>query len=286
MIYHFGLTGFPLGHSLSPIIHQAALKSTGQAGDYKLFPMKSAASLESLLLLLRQGELQGLNVTIPHKQHVLNHVDLLSHTTKMTGAVNTLYLRGDQLVGDNTDVAGFLTDLNEKIGSKGIKHTALILGAGGAARAVAIGLLSVGWKVGIAARDFLKAQETVKALTAWARSGYLEAIPLSHTPIQSVIGETGLLVNATPAGMMPNILLDPLPAEIRLPDQIALYDLVYNPAKTALMNRFREEGKMAFNGLGMLVEQAAQSFELWTGMYVSRAVLWQALSGIIETSTL
>ncbi len=278
MIYHFGLTGYPLGHSLSPIILQTALQSTGQAGDYKLFPMKSEFSLESLLLLLRQGELHGLNVTIPHKQNVLQYVDLLSHTAKMTGAINTLYLRGDQLVGDNTDVSGFLTDLNEKIGGQGIRHSALILGAGGAARAVAIGLLSVGWQVSIAARNFQQAQNTVEALSPWARSGYLQAFPLTMSPIEEIIDQIGLLVNATPAGMSPNILLDPLPAEIHLPQQIALYDLVYNPETTILMKRFQENGKLAFNGLGMLVEQGAQSFELWTGIFVSRSVLWNALS--------
>ncbi len=277
MIYHFGLTGFPLGHSLSPCIHRAALRSTGLAGDYKLFPLQSGSSFEQLLLLMRQGDLHGLNVTIPHKQTVVSLVDLVSHTVRMTGAVNTLYLREDRLVGDNTDVAGFMTDLHEKIGSSIPRRKAIVLGAGGAARAVAIGLLSAGWQVVVSARKPLQAQVMRDQLRPWAREGYLETTGQEETEINSVIGECGLLVNATPAGMAPNLFDDPLPPAVELPEDLALYDLIYNPQETLLMRRFRQESRPAFNGLGMLVEQAALAFELWTGVPVSRADLWKAV---------
>lgn len=277
MIYHFGLAGFPLVSSLSPCIHQTALKSTGLAGDYKLFPLKSGSSFERLLLLLRQGDLHGLNVTIPHKQTVFSMVDQLSPTAQMSGAVNTVFMRNDQLVGDNTDVVGFLTDLHDKIGSKVENKNVLILGAGGAARAVVIGLLSVGWKVSVSARKSEQAQKLVNDLSPWAREGYLSDLPLEGVCLSEEIAKYSLLVNASSAGMYPNVFDDPLPEGVPVTEGLVLYDLIYNPIATVLMRRFRKAGNPAHNGLGMLIEQGALSFELWTGMHVNRQVLWDAV---------
>ena len=277
MIYHFGLAGFPLVSSLSPCIHQTALKSTGLAGDYKLFPLKSGSSFGRLLLLLRQGDLHGLNVTIPHKQTVFRLVDQLSPTAQMSGAVNTVFMRNDQLVGDNTDVVGFLTDLHDKIGSKVENKNVLILGAGGAARAVVIGLLSVGWKVSVSARKSEQAQKLVSDLSPWAREGYLSDLPLDGAIISDEIAKFSLLVNASSAGMYPNVFDDPLPEAVPVPEGLVLYDLIYNPIATVLMRRFRKAGNPAHNGVGMLIEQGALSFELWTGMHVNRQVLWDAV---------
>lgn len=278
MIYHFGLTGYPLGHSLSPQIHQAALRSAGLAGDYRLFPLKTNSALEQLLLLVRQGKLHGLNVTIPHKQNVAQFVDLLSHTATMTGAVNTLYLRNDRLVGDNTDVSGFMTDLYEKIGP-GFNHkNALVLGAGGSARSVVIGLLSAGWHVYVTARKMEQAQNLVTQLTPWSREEHLNILDLSFNGLQNKMENFGLLVNTTPAGMAPQLLADPLPGGLEIPRGQVLYDLVYNPPMTPLMKRYQDAENAAFNGLGMLVEQAARAFELWTGMHVSREDLWKAIA--------
>ena len=277
MIYHFGLAGFPLVSSLSPCIHQTALKSTGLAGDYKLFPLKSGSSFGRLLLLLRQGDLHGLNVTIPHKQTVFRLVDQLSPTAQMSGAVNTVFMRNDKLVGDNTDVVGFLTDLHDKIGSKVENKNVLILGAGGAARAVVIGLLSVGWKVSVSARKSEQAQKLVSDLSPWAREGYLSDLPLDGAILSEEIAKYNLLVNASSAGMYPNVFDDPLPEAFPVPEGLVLYDLIYNPIATVLMRRFRKAGNPAHNGVGMLIEQGALSFELWTGMHVNRQVLWDAV---------
>jgi shikimate dehydrogenase len=277
MIYHFGLTGFPITYSLSPCIHQAAFKSCGLAGDYKLFPLKSGASFERLLLLLRQGDLHGLNVTIPHKQTVCRLVDQLSPTARMSGAVNTIFMRGDKMTGENTDVVGFLTDLHEKIGSKIENKNVLILGAGGAARAAAIGLLSVGWQVSVSARNPEQTQKLAADLSPWARPGYLWTLPLEEQALSAQIGAFSLLVNATSAGMYPNVFADPLPAAIPIPPGLIFYDFVYNPMATALMRRFRQAGNAAHNGLGMLIEQGSLAFELWTGVRVPRKPLWDAV---------
>jgi len=277
MIYHFGLTGFPLVYSLSPTIHQAAFRSTGLAGDYKLFPLNSGSSFERLLLLLRQGDLHGLNVTIPHKQTVCQFVDRLSPTAHMSGAVNTIYMQGDEMVGENTDVVGFLTDLHEKIGSNIEKRTALVLGAGGAARAVVVGLLSVGWKVCVTARKAEKAQSLLTDLSPWSREGYLSSVEYHAERISDEIGNFGLLVNASSGGMYPKVFDDPLPSGVPIPEGLVLYDLVYNPIATVLIQRFRRAGNAAHNGVGMLIEQGSRSFELWTGVHVNRQAIWDAV---------
>ena len=118
MNYQLGLIGFPLGHSLSPKIHAAALKACGLQGTYSLFPISpdDKQGLHSLLARVRAGEIHGLNVTIPHKQNVIPLLDELTPTAKAIGAVNTIYLRDDKLIGDNTDAAGFLADLKKFMG--------------------------------------------------------------------------------------------------------------------------------------------------------------------------
>ncbi|MDP2776047.1 MAG: hypothetical protein Q8O48_00260, partial [Anaerolineales bacterium] len=139
---HLGLIGFPLGYSLSPKIHTAALKACGLQGDYSLFPIHpdDKQGLKDLLARVRSGEITGLNVTIPHKQNVIEFMDELTLTAQAIGAVNTIYSRDNKLVGDNTDAFGFLKDLNHFLASNQSKivnrKSAIILGAGGSARAV------------------------------------------------------------------------------------------------------------------------------------------------------
>ena len=133
--YKLGLIGYPLGHSLSPVLHQTALAEAGLSGKYELYPVpplpEGQQDLEAMLDRLRSGELHGLNVTIPHKQSVLPLVDDLSPSAAAMGAVNTLYMRSGQLIGDNTDAPGFWADLSHLPIQKA--ETALVLGAGGAA---------------------------------------------------------------------------------------------------------------------------------------------------------
>ncbi len=151
-----GLIGYPLGHSLSPKIHGAALKACGLNGNYSLFPIApdDKQGLKDLLGRIRSGEITGLNVTIPHKQNVIEFMDELTPTAQAIGAVNTIYMRENKLIGENTDALGFLTDLSRVWTSSIIEHhSALILGAGGSARAVVYALLNDGWNVTIAARQ-------------------------------------------------------------------------------------------------------------------------------------
>ena len=269
-----GLIGYPLGHSLSTMIHNAALKSCGLEGDYSLFPISpdDKQGLKGLLDRVRSGEITGLNVTIPHKQNVIEFMDELTPTSQAIGAVNTIYFRENKLIGDNTDASGFLSDLKKFIGNWKLEigRSALVLGAGGSARAVAFALANDGWKTSITARRIEQAQELASQFeNATAIELNLQILQLSNLQ---------LIVNTTPVGMTPNIDRSPLPENLSLPHHVTVYDLVYNPSETKLVHDARSQGLRATTGLGMLIEQAALAFQLWTNHNPPRDVLWNAVN--------
>ena len=271
--YALGLTGYPLGHSMSPAIHQAALRETGLGGRYDLWPIDPAAagehSLAALIDRLRGPEnpdhLHGLNVTIPHKEAVLPWLDELTPTAARVGAVNTLVLREGRLWGDNTDVPGFLDDLQRLAPALSVAaggKTALILGAGGSARAVAFALAACGWSLGLV---YLRPESARRAriladalVQSYARPDLLGAADLASRAAD-------LIVNCTPLGMSPQVADIPWPDDLPFPPGAFVYDLVYNPPETRLVQRARTAGLLAHTGLGMLVSQAALAFEQWTG---------------------
>lgn len=264
--FQLGLLGWPLGHSLSPRLHQAALQACRLSGEYQLYPVQNAGQLKPYLMQVRCGKLDGLNVTIPYKQAVLPLLDDLTPTARAVGAVNTLYRSGSQVVGDNTDVPGFLADL-QRIGPAS-GGAALVLGAGGAARAVVYALSRAGWQVTVAARRVEQAQALADNLRPFA--GAVSALPLEK---DALTFDFQLLVNATPVGMHPHTQANPWPEGAPLLANCFVYDLVYNPAQTMLL----QQAPAGSNGLGMLIEQAALAFELWTGRNVPRQALWEAL---------
>ncbi|MCC7119597.1 MAG: shikimate dehydrogenase [Anaerolineales bacterium] len=273
MMIQLGLIGYPLSHSLSPKIHTAALQACELKGDYSLFPIhpEDKQGLQNLLNQIRAGKIHGLNVTIPHKQNVIEFMDELSPTAKSIGAVNTIYLKDEKLIGDNTDASGFLTDLKNKFDFSAFRLSlsALVLGAGGSARAVVYALLKDGWNVTIASRRPEQAQQLAGAVT-----GYKLQVA-SYADIQP--STFNLIVNTTPVGMTPNIHESPLPEALALPASAFVYDLVYNPRETKLVRDARQRGLSAATGLGMLIEQAALAFELWTGENPPRKNLWKAV---------
>ena len=267
-----GLIGYPLGHSFSPKIHTAALQSCGLEGDYSLFPIQpeDKKGLQDLVSHVCSGEIQGLNVTIPHKQNVIPFLDELTPTALAIGAVNTIYLRDNKLMGDNTDAPGFLADLKKFLATETQKHRALgvlVLGAGGSARAVVYALLNDGWNVTIASRRIEQAQQLADSFTNY----HLQVADFNLSNIE--LSNISLLVNTTPIGMTPKVNASPLPDNLSLPRHVSIYDLVYNPRETKLVKDAHTQGLTATTGLGMLIEQAALSFELWTGHYPSREIL-------------
>jgi shikimate dehydrogenase len=274
---HLGLIGYPLGHSLSPKIQAAALKACHLDGDYALFPIapNNTDGLKNLLACVRAGELTGVNVTIPHKQNVIPLLDALTEMAQTIGAVNTISIRNGQLIGDNTDAPGFLSDLNHFMDNRQSlvenRKSTMVLGAGGSARAVVYALVSTGWDVTIAARRIEQAQELVGSYSALIHCGTFEDLPNFD------LSRLGLIVNTTPLGMSPNVDASPWPEHLPFPSHAAVYDLIYNPRETRLIREARAAGSQATTGLGMLIEQASQAFEIWTGHKPPRDLLWQAV---------
>jgi shikimate dehydrogenase len=274
--FHLGLTGYPVSHSLSPKIQNAALKACGLTGDYSLFPIHpdDAKGLEKLLGRVRCNELQGLNVTIPHKQNVIPFLDELTPTARAIGAVNTIYRKENKLIGDNTDAPGFLSDLKKLVATETRRHrdlNVLVLGAGGSARAIVYALLNDGWNVILFARRIQQAKQLAASFT---NHQFQNTDNLSNIELSNI----SLIVNTTPLGMTPNTDQSPLPENTVLSKDTFIYDLVYNPRETKLVKDARAQGCSAATGLGMLIEQAALAFELWTGHKPPREVLYQAIT--------
>ena len=282
-----GLIGYPLGHSLSPAIHSAALHSCGLDGSYSRYPVQpdDKQSLKELLESVRSGEIKGLNVTIPHKQNVIEFLDELTPTAKTIGAVNTIYSRAGKLIGDNTDARGFITDLKRafNFSSFHLPPSALVLGAGGSARAVAFALVNDGWNVSLTARRMEQAHQLADAFTTYQLPVTSYSFSTMAANLQPLVSGVSLIINTTPIGMAPNIDQSPWPEGLSLPPQAAVYDLVYNPRETKFVSDARRQGLQATTGLGMLIEQAALSFEIWTGRAPSRELL---LSAIDQSPTL
>jgi shikimate dehydrogenase len=293
--FQLGLIGFPLEHSLSPAIHDAALKALGLEGEYRLYPVspmpEGSSTLVDLLEMLRRGKLQGLNVTIPHKQFIPPYLDALTPTAQAIGAVNTIFYKEELLWGDNTDAAGFMADL-EILGwtAQDVEDPhALILGSGGSARAVSYALAHAGWRLTIAARRLEQAQELTKSILHFSSSTPMQdgsdlAIPilLESSALSALESSPNLIVNTTPLGMKSRQDESPWPERTVLPPQAALYDLVYNPPETKLIKIARKAGLYTANGLGMLVEQAALSFEIWTGQKALR----DAMRAAVQVNTI
>jgi shikimate dehydrogenase len=274
---HLGLTGYPLGHSLSPKIHAAALKDSGLEGDYSLFPIHpdDMQSLKDLLARVRSKEILGLNVTIPHKQNVIPMLDDLTPSARSIGAVNTVFFKDGKLIGHNTDAPGFLGDMHRCFPMLQTPATALVLGAGGAARAVVSALLSEGWKVNLAVRpeDEGQAEGLIRFFN---QDGLKHFVLMTAEGLPPLFSETNLIVNATPLGMSPASGACPWPGDLPFPTSVCVYDCVYNPRETLLVKRARAAGLSAETGLGMLLEQAALAFEKWTGHNPPCDVLWTA----------
>jgi shikimate dehydrogenase len=278
--YSLGLIGYPLGHSLSPVLHQTAMAEAGLNGTYELFQIlplpEGEADLEALLARLRSGELHGLNVTIPHKQSVIPLVDELTPSGAAMGAVNTLFMSSGKLVGENTDAPGFWGDLSHLPIQNA--SSALVLGAGGAARAVVYALLTRGWSVRI---TDLHPEQVVSLHAHYSNqdldSSKLEVIPFTPQAIEQAGLSSDLVVNATPMGMHPNVENCAWPDNLALPRNTCIYDVVYNPMETKFLKRAADAGLPCRNGLGMLVEQAALAFERWTGFSPSRSRMLEAV---------
>jgi len=276
MTKRLAVIGYPLGHTLSPAIHGAAIRELGLDLTYDAVELGNDFNtafdgLTSFVDGLRQREWLGCNVTVPFKQAV--RVDELSAEARAIGAVNTIENRGGRLIGHNTDARGFIEDVEEQFGDPARK-TVFVLGAGGAARAVTFALANRAQRVWVWARRYERAVKLVDEITAargGVKPGWLEAAPIFSRG--ELMREAELIVNCTSAGLRPD---DSPIQEALLPRQANLYDLIYNPPETRLMRAVTERGGKAVNGLGMLVRQAAASFRIWTGVEPPLDVMFRA----------
>lgn len=265
-----GLIGWPVGHSFSPEIHNAAFSYCKL--DYVYVPLPVEPSeLEQAVGGLKALGFAGANVTIPYKIAVMEYLDEIDETARLAGAVNTIVVRQGKLIGYNTDARGFITALEQNSFAVHGK-TVLLLGAGGAARAVLAGLANSGVEaVVVAARQVNQARK-MEELFPFVN---VKSLLWSDAVFQQELGRADFIINATPIGMHPHSEGMPPLAVDQMKQSAVVCDLIYNPAITKLLERSAAEGHPILSGLGMLVEQAALAFEYWTGQSAPRAMMIQ-----------
>jgi shikimate dehydrogenase len=266
-----GIIGYPLGHSASPVFQQAAFDRLGLPFTYDRWPTPPDA-LSGRTASLRAQGIAGANVTVPHKEAVLPLLDEVEPQARRIGAVNTIVNRSGRLTGYNTDAPGFVRSLKEDAGFDPTRKLVLLLGAGGAARAVVFGLGEAGAAAVLIAN---RTADRAEALAASARSAGVQGVEAA--PWGQVPAGVDLIVNSTSLGMRggPGEQESPLPASA-IPKGALVCDLVYNPPETPLLRDARSVGARTLGGLPMLIYQGALAFELWTGRNAPVDVMFEA----------
>jgi shikimate dehydrogenase len=273
-----GVMGNPVAHSLSPLMHNAALASLNL--DYCYLPLEIRPELLSQAVVgLKALGCQGFNVTIPYKEQIVASLDEVDDEALIIGAVNTVVNREGKLVGYNTDGRGFLRSLAEEWDLRLRGEQVVVLGAGGAARAIVAGLASAGAsKITIANRNV----ERGLLLKADLEQHYpckIAVVDLSEGKLDKELAASLLVVQTTPVGMYPHAGDTPIIEPSRLWKDSYVYDIIFNPPETRFLLGAREQGCRTANGLGMLLHQGALSFEYWTGIEAPVKLMRQALLG-------
>lgn len=259
-----GIIGDPIGHTMSPLMHNAAFSKMELDFFYVPFRVKKG-ELDRAIAGVRALNIRGLNVTIPHKVAIMPFLDELDSLAKRIGAVNTIVNDDGVLTGYNSDASGFLQALLaggvEPAGKK-----VIILGAGGASRAISFALAERGAHLVILNRqlEFAWAEELASQISKAFESD-VEALNLDEDNLSSALVEADVLVNATSVGMSPNIYETPVPHRL-IRSSLVVFDIVYNPLKTRLLRQAEAVGAKIISGLDMFVWQGALPFELWTGL--------------------
>jgi shikimate dehydrogenase len=273
------LLGSPVAHSFSPAIQNAAFETAGLDYRYEAMDVPPEELAVTITGMRANGWL-GANVTIPHKEAVLPLLDEIHQSAVQTSAVNTIVNKDGHLVGHNTDLQGFMRDLQShwQIPRAG---RSLILGAGGGARAAAFGLAQEGLDLLLIARTATRAEKVAQDIR---RNFTVEVgiLPWAGESFMSAASQCSLIVNATPLGMKPDNQTSPWPGDVRLPPSAFIYDMVYSPRDTLLLKQAQQSGLRAVSGSGMLLEQAALSYELWAGHRAPRAQMREALEESLE----
>lgn len=280
-----GLFGYPVGHSFSPAMHNAALREMGINWVYVAFAVQPA-HLPAAVAAVRALDMPGVNVTVPHKEAVLHLVDELSDAARLCGAVNTIIHRHGKLYGDNTDGRGFLRAVAEA-GFEPRGKTVVIIGAGGAARAVGTALTRAGaGRVALFNRTPERAQALGDLLESLGARVYIcpwQELASPSVEVVALFQEAALVVQTTSLGMHPATDTSVPLAPALLHEGQLVCDLVYNPPLTRFLAQARAAGARILNGLGMLLHQGALALEAWTGrpapVEVMRAALARQVAG-------
>lgn len=273
--YRVGVIGWPIEHSLSPVMHNAAFAALGLNNwHYEALAIPPDIIGHSIKAFRGEGGYTGLNVTVPHKQAVMRFVRPDERAMAL-GAVNTIDFRDNS--GTNTDVVGFMQDLAAH-GISVAGERVIVLGAGGAARAAVYGLVQAGAQVAVVNRTPERAQVMLADLTlsAGIRGVMVQSLA------DAVLDGVSLVVNCTTVGMYPAVDASPWSAEVPFPEGVAVYDMVYRPAQTRLMQLAEANGGKAVGGLGMLVRQGAAAFEIWTGQEAPLDVMFAAVNDALS----
>ena len=270
------LIGHPVAHSFSAQMQQAAFDALGIDARYELLDTPTPA-LQETIEALRADEFLGANVTIPHKERAATFVDRKSDDAAATGAVNCITREGKRLIGHNTDVDAFRISLDTLVGKQKMPRAAVVLGAGGAARAAVHALITMGFqRVIVFNRHLHRAEGLVRHFARSAAHMELRAMPWHESVIESELSRTKVLINATSVGIASDE--SPIPGELLAPDLLVL-DMIYNPPETRLLRDAKAAGAAAvMNGELMLLQQGAAAFQLWTGQPAPIDVMRQKLA--------
>jgi shikimate dehydrogenase len=271
-----GVIGDPVEHSLSPVMHNEAIAHLNLNYVYVPFPIKRE-DLEKAIAGFEAINVVGFNITIPHKQAIIPLLSEVSQTAKMVGAVNTVWRTDKGWCGTNTDVEGFLAPLKE-LSLDWKQVTPVILGNGGAARAVVVGCAEMGCpEICVVGRDRAKLEQFKQS---WVNSPLKAALNVyKWNELAGLVSNTKLLINTTPIGMYPNIDESPMDAEVmeKLSKDAIAYDLIYTPNPTKFLVQAKERGAIAIDGLEMLIGQGAAALKIWLQQEVPIDIMRRSL---------
>ena len=264
----------PIKHSISPFIHNSAFEATNTNGVYLAWEVE-ATDLAETVANIRRYQMYGINLSMPYKEQVIPYLDELSEEARLIGAVNTVVNREGTLIGYNTDGKGFFKSLPSfKISRKRL----VLLGAGGAAKAIlAQAILDGVSQISVFVRSSSMEKTRPYLEKIQNATGFrVDLFALEDVQdLQDSITKADLLVNATSVGMDGSS--QPIPTRIVLPEKLMVADVIYQPFETPFLKWARNQGNQSINGLGMLLYQAAEAFELWTGKEMPTDQIWESL---------
>lgn len=255
----YGIIGHPVGHTLSPMMHNRAAGLLGLPYSYVAFDVPPE-KLKTAIGAVRSLGIFGLNITVPHKERVITYLDRIEEEALLIGAVNTISLINGQLTGTNTDGLGFIRSLKME-GFNPRKKKVALIGAGGSARAIGVSLCRAGIsEIVVINRSTVRGKRLAGNLNEFGEAWFVPAE--DSKKVQDAINRCDLVVQTTPCGMKKK---DPLPISARFSKGQWVYDIIYSPWQTRFLAKAGSGGARTINGLGMLIYQGSESFRIWTG---------------------